>query len=306
MRCRLALLAALFAALAASPALAQQDIGRGGAVAARIDAATEALMRYRALDNGVWANLGGSTIDDRRPGLSRKVTLRALQFGYDHRFDSPFTANDQLLLGVSGGVLDASSRADAQNLQIQSRGWSAGVYGVYSPAFFLSFPVSLSLTRWSSDQTRDGTPLMPVYRASYDSTSWAGSVGAALTLPISRFLLTTSLTYRYNDNDRPDYAEAINPLATDFQTTPGEVTSESQLVGNLRLTMPLENGRLWASAGYAYDLKRFPAENSRNEYPLGLGADFIAARWQFGAAGLVTLRDDITTYSGMLTGRLRF
>ena len=49
-----------------------------------------------------------------------------------------------------------------------------------------------------------------------------------------------------------------------------------------------------------------PAENTRSEYPLGLGFDVFTARWQVGASGQVTLRDDITTYGGGLTGRLSF
>lgn len=302
MRIRIALIATLLA----GPALAQQDTASSGALANRIAAATEALSQYRALDNGVWASFGGSTIKDRRPDLARKVTVTALQFGYDHRFTSAFTRGDQLVLGVAGGVLNASSRADAQNLQIDSRGWSATAYGVYSPLLFLSFPVSVSVSRWSSDQTRDGTPLLPVYSTSYKSTSWASSLGAAVTLPLGQYLLTTSLSHRYSDNKRPDYVEAINPAATDFQTTPGELTRSSQAVGNVRLALPFQSGRVWASAGYAYDISRTPAENTRSEYPLGLGFDVFTARWQVGASGQVTLRDDITTYGGGLTGRLSF
>ena len=109
MRIRIALIATLLA----GPALAQQDTASSGALANRIAAATEALSQYRALDNGVWASFGGSTIKDRRPDLARKVTVTALQFGYDHRFTSAFTRGDQLVLGVAGGVLNASSRADA-------------------------------------------------------------------------------------------------------------------------------------------------------------------------------------------------
>lgn len=305
-RFRIALIATVSAVLLATPALAQQETAGSGALASRIAAATEALSQYRALDNGVWASVGGSTIKDRRPDLSRKVSLRAVQFGYDHRFTGAFSRNDQLLLGLAGGVLNASSRADAQNLQIDSRGWSATAYGVYSPLLFLSFPVSVSVTRWSSDQTRDGTPLMPVYSTSYKSTSWASSIGAALTLPLAQYLLTTSLSHRYGDNDRPGYTEVINPAGTDFQTTAGEVTRNSQLVGNVRLALPFQSGRLWGSAGYAYDISRTPAENTRSEYPLGLGFDVFTARWQVGASGQVTLRDDITTYGGGLTGRLSF
>lgn len=302
MRFRLALIATLIA----SPALAQQETASSGALANRIAAATEALTQYRSLDNGLWMSLGGSSIKDRRTDLSRKITVRSLQFGYDHRFASPFTANDQLLLGVAGGAISASSRADAQNLQIDSHGWSATAYGVYSPLLFLSFPVSVSVSRWSSDQTRDGTPLMPVYSTSYKSTSWASSFGAALTLPLAQYLLTTSLSHRYSDNKRPDYVEAINPAATDFQTTPGELTRSSQLVANARLALPFRSGRVWASAGYAYDLSRSPVEATRNEYPLGIGFDVFTDRLQIGASGQVTLRDDITTYGGGLTGRLLF
>jgi hypothetical protein len=306
MRIRLALIGLPLATLVATPALAQQETAGSGALANRIAAATEALSQYRSLDNGVWASVGGSSIKDRRPDLSRKVTVRALQFGYDHRFTSAFTRNDQLVLGVSGGALNASSRADAQNLQIDSHGWSATAYGVYSPLLFLSFPVAVTVSRWSSDQTRDGTPLMPVYSSSYKSTSWASSVGAALTLPLSKYLLTTSLSHRYSDNNRPAYTEAINPAGTDFQTTPGEITRSSQLVGNMRLALPFQSGRVWASAGYAYDLSRAPSEDTRSEYPLGLGFDVFTARWQVGASGQVTLRHDITSYGGSLTGRLLF
>ncbi len=275
-------------------------------LANRIAATTEALSQYRALDNGVWATGAASHIDDRRANLSRKIDVRSLQFGYDHRFESAFTGNDQLVLGLAGAVLNSSSKADAQNLQVDSKGWTVTGYGVYSPYIFLSFPVTVSVGRWNSDQTRDGTTLLPTYRASYNSNFFASSFGAALTLPLSRYLLTTSLTHRYSSNDRPAYSEAINPLATDFVTTPGETTRSSQLVGNMRLALPFETGRVWASAGYAYDIARSPAEDTRSEFPLGLGIDVFSRRWQFGAAGQVILRSDITSYTGALTGRLQF
>lgn len=295
----------LFLILISVPALAQNNTA-GDPVASRIAAATEALTQFRSLDNGVWSSVGASRVDDRRPGLARKVTSEALQLGYDYRFESPFTVNDQLVLGLSGGALNAASHIDAQNIQIDSRGWSVTGYGVYAPYVFLSFPVTLSIGRWSSDQTRNGTPLLPVFKASYDSTSFASSAGAALTLPVSRFLLTTSLTHHYSLNDQPAYNEAINPLATDFQTTPGQTTNASQLIGNMRLALPFVGGRVWGSAGYAYDLKRSPPENTRSEFPLGLGFDLMSPRWQVGVAAQVTLRDDITTYGGGLTGRLQF
>jgi hypothetical protein len=298
MRLRLALAATLLA----SPALAQQDT----TLANRIAAVTEALSQYRSLDNGVWIGTGAGRINDSRPGLSRKVTTQSLQIGYDRRIDSPFTANDQLVLGVAGAVLSSKAQTDAQNMRVDSRGWSVTGYGVYSPYLFLSFPVSVTMTRWSSDQTRDGTNLMPVYRTSYDSTSYASSVGAALTLPVSRYLLTTSIDHRYNSNSRPAYLEAINPLATDFQFTPSAVTDASQLVGSMRLALPFQTGRAWVSAGYAYDLKRSPSEDARSEYPLGIGFDVFSTRWQIGLVGGLILRDDITGYSGTLTGRLQF
>jgi hypothetical protein len=303
------LLAGLFAVLigtpAITPAMAQQS-ATGEPLANRIAAATEALSQFRALDNGVWAGVSAGRIDDRRPSLSRKITVRALQFGYDRRFAQPFTNNDQLVLGLAGALLKASSKSDAQNLQIDSKGWNVTGYGVYAPYFFLSFPVSVTVGRWDSDQTRDGTPLLPTYRASYDSNSFASSVGAALTLPLARYLMTASLTHRYSSNKRPAYTEAINPLATDFLTTPGETTRSSQAVGNLRLALPFETGRLWASAGYAYDIARSPGESTRSEFPLGLGLDVTTQRWLFGAAGQVVLRQDITSYTGALTARLQF
>jgi hypothetical protein len=301
MRTRLALLAVLIA----TPATAQQNAANTP-LANRIAAATEALYKFRPLDNGVWAGVSAGRTDDRRPDQSRKITVRALQFGYDHRFAQPFTNNDQLVLGLAGALLDASSKADAQNLQIESKGWSVTGYGVYAPYLFLSFPVSVTFGRWSSDQTRDGTNLQPTYRTSYDSTSFSSSVGAALTLPLAQYLLTTSVTHRYSSNKRPDYSEAINPLATDFLTTAGETTSSSQAVGNLRLALPFETGRLWASAGYAYDIARSPGESTRGEFPLGLGLDVFTRRWQLGIAGQVVLRDEITTYAGGLTGRVQF
>jgi len=301
MRLRLALIASLLAA----PAMAQQNAG-GEGLANRIAAATDALSRYRVFNDGVWASASGASIDDRRTGLSRKVTVRALQFGYDHNFLSPFTPYDALLVGVAGSVLNASSRADAQNLQIDSKGYSVTGYGVYAPYVFLSFPVSVTVTRWSSDQTRDGTPLQPVYSTNYKSTSWSSSVGAALTLPVWRFLMTTTLAHRYSDNKRPDYSEAINPLATDFVTTPSEITQSSQLAGTFRLTLPTETGRVWVLAGYTYDIKRSPAEDTRSEFPLGLGADLITRRWLVGVSGQAILREDITSYSGSFTGRLQF
>lgn len=58
--------------------------------------------------------------------------------------------------------------------------------------------------------------------------------------------------------------------------------------------------------GYAYDIARSPSENTRSEYPLGVGFDVFTDRWQIGASGQVTLRDDITTYGGGLIGRLLF
>lgn len=302
MRLRLALIAVLVSA----PALAQQNPAGGGPLANRIAAATEALAQYRSLDNGVWVSGSVGRVDDRRPGLSRKVTTRSLQLGYDHRFVSPFTDNDQLVLGLAGAVLDAEARIDAQNIRVDSRGWSVSGYGIYSPYLFLSFPVAVTIGRWSSDQTRDGTPLLPVYSTSYDSTSFASSVGAALTLPLSRFLVTTSVSHRYNNNSRPDYSEAINPTGTVFQTTPSELTESSQVIGALRLALPFEGGRVWGSAGYAYDLKSSPAEDTRSEYPLGIGLDLMTPRWLLGVAGHMVLRDDITTYTGTLTGRLRF
>lgn len=293
---------ALVAALTATPALAQQS----PQLTNRMAALTEALSQYRPLDNGVWVAAGAGQVDDHRPGLSRKVTSQSVQIGYDHRFTSPFTASDQLVLGAAVAALSAKTQTDAQNMQVDSRGWSVTGYGVYSPWFFLSFPVSLTVTRWSSDQTRDGTNLQPVYRASYNSTSLASSVGAALTLPLARYLVTTSLSHRYGSNDRPAYLEAINPLATDFQFTPAATTDASQLVGNIRLAMPFEAGRVWASAGYAYDLKRGPSENTRSEFPLGIGLDVWSPRWQLGVAGQIILREDITSYTGMLTGRAQF
>lgn len=293
---------ALIAALAATPAMAQE----GTQLTNRMAALTEALSQYRALDNGVWAAAGASRVDDSRPGLSRRITSQSLQAGYDHRFDSPFTPGDQLVLGAAVAAINAKVQTDAQNMRTDSRGVSVTGYGVYSPWLFLSFPVSFTVTRWSSDQTRDGTNLMPVYRTSYDSTSYATSAGAALTLPLARYLVTTSLSHRYSSNDRPAYVEAINPLATDFQVTPAETTSVSQLVGNLRLALPFETGRVWASAGYAYDLKRSPSESARSEYPLGLGFDLFTRRWQLGVAGQAILRDDITSYAGTVTGRLQF
>jgi hypothetical protein len=298
-------LLALFATLIATPALAQQS-GANEPLANRIAAATEALSQYRALDNGVWASASTSHIKDSRPGLSRKVDVRALQFGYDRRFAQAFTRSDQLVLGLAGALLNSSSKADAQNLQIDSKGWSITGYGVYAPSLLLSFPVSMTYGRWSSDQTRDGTQLLPVYRADYKSTSFASSFGAALTLPLSQYLLTSSLTHRYSSNRRPEYSEAINPLATDFVTTPAETTSASQLLGNLRLAMPFESGRVWGSAGYAYDIARSPGEGTRSEFPLGLGLDVFTRRWQLGAAGQVVLRQDITSYTGALTGRVQF
>jgi hypothetical protein len=298
MRLRLAILAAL----AAAPASAQESTQ----LANRIGAVTEALSQYRSLDNGVWVSGGVGRVDDRRSGLSRKVTSQSVQFGYDRRFVSPFTAQDQLVLGAAFAALSAKAQTDAQNMRTDSRGWSVTGYGVYSPWLFLSFPVSFTVTRWSSDQTRDGTNLMPVYSTSYKSTSYASSVGAALTLPVSRFLATTSLSHRYSSNSRPAYLEAINPLATDFQFTPAETTDASQLVGNVRLALPFQTGRAWVSAGYAYDLKRSPSESTRNEFPLGLGLDLVSTRWQLGVAGQVVLREDITAYTGALTGRIQF
>jgi hypothetical protein len=298
MRLRLAFITTLLA----TPALAQQD----NALANRIAAVTEALSQYRSLDNGVWINAGAGRINDSRPGLSRKVTTQSLQIGYDRSIVSPFTPNDQIVLGIAGGALSAKAQTDAQNMRVDSRGWSITSYGVYSPYQFLSFPVSLTMTRWSSDQTRDGTNLMPVYRTSYDSTSYASSIGAALTVPVSRYLLTTTLSHRYSSNSRPAYLEAINPLATDFQFTPSAVTDASQLVGNMRLALPFQTGRVWVSAGYAYDLKRSPSEDARSEYPLGIGFDVFSTRWQIGLVGGLILRNDITGYSGALTGRLQF
>ena len=301
MRTRLALLAVLIA----TPAAAQQGAANAP-LANRIAAATEALSQYRSLDNGIWAGTAAGRVDDRRTGLSRKVTMQSLQIGYDRRFVSPFTLNDQLVLGAAVAALSAKAQSDAQNMRVDSRGWSVTGYGVYAPYFFLSFPVSFTVTRWSSDQTRDGTNLQPVYRTSYDSTSYASSVGAALTLPLARYLLTTSVSHRYSSNSRPAYLEAINPLATDFQFTPEETTDASQLVGNIRLALPFQTGRAWISAGYAYDLKRSPSENTRSEYPFGIGFDIVTPRWLFGIAGQTVLRDDITVYSGALTGRLQF
>ena len=103
-----ALPAALAAAglTAAAPALAQQPAA-GGPLASRIAAASEALAQYRPLDNSVWVSFGGSAIKDRRPDLSRKVTLTALQFGYDRRFTGAFDGGDQLFVGIAGGVLNA-------------------------------------------------------------------------------------------------------------------------------------------------------------------------------------------------------
>lgn len=297
------LLLGLTAVLVSAPALAQQY---NAPLASRIAAVTDALVQYRSLDNGVWSSAALSHIDDRRPGLSRKVTSDTLQIGYDYRIVSPFTANDQLVLGVAGGALNAISRIDAQNIRIDSHGWSVTGYGVYAPYLFLSFPAAVSIGRWHSDQTRDGTPLLPTYTTSYNSPSFASSLGAALTLPVSRFLMTTSLTHRYTRNSRPDYNEAINPTATEFQTTPAEVTSSSQLIGTTRLALPFEAGRVWASAGYAYDLKRDPLENTRSEFPLGVGFDFLSPRWQVGVAAQVILRDDITTYTGAIAGRVQF
>lgn len=299
-------LLALSALLIATPTLAQQN-PPPDPLASRIAAATEALAQYRSLDNGVWISGATSRIDDRRQNQARKVNVRSLQFGYDHRFDSPFTSNDQLILGIAGAALDSSSKAGAQNLQIDSKGWSVTGYGVYSPWLFLSFPVTVSVGRWSSDQTRDGTPLLPTYTASYTSNTFASSFGAALTTPVlSRYLLTTGVSHRYSQNKRPAYSEAINPLATDFVTTPGETTRASQLVGNLRLALPFEDGSVWGSAGYAYDLARSPGEGARSEVPLGLGVDVYTRRWQLGVAGQVVLRRDITSYTGALTGRVQF
>lgn len=301
------LLPGLFALLIATPALAQQS-APDAPLANRIAATTEALAQYRALDNGAWASLSAGGIDDHRPGQSRKITVRTLQFGYDRRFESAFTGTDQLVLGLAGALLNSSSKADAQNLQVDSKGWSITGYGVYAPYLFLSFPVTVSVGRWNSDQTRDGTPLLPTYRTSYNSPSFASSFGAALTLPLSQspYWLTTSLTHRYSSNARPAYSEAINPLATDFQTTPGETTKASQLVGTMRLSRPFDGGQLWASAGYAYDITRTPAEDTRSEFPLGFGVDFFTRRWRLGASGQVTLRQDITSYTGALTARLQF
>lgn len=298
MRLRLALIAAL----AATPAMAQESTQ----LTNRMAALTEALSQYRPLDNGVWAAVGAGRTSDSRPGLSRKITSQSLQAGYDRRFAAPFTPGDQLVVGAAVAALRAKVQTDAQNMRTDSRGVSVTGYGVYSPWLFLSFPVSFTVTRWSSDQTRDGTNLMPVYRTSYDSTSYASSAGAALTLPLARYLVTTSLSHRYSSNDRPAYLEAINPLATDFQFTPAETTSASQLVGNVRLALPFETGRVWASAGYAHDLKRRPTEDVRSEFPLGLGFDLFTRRWQLGVAGQMILRDDITSYAGTLTGRLQF
>lgn len=298
MRLRLALIAAL----AATPAMAQESTQLSN----RMAALTEALSQYRPLDNGVWTAVGAGRTNDSRPGLSRKITSQSLQAGYDRRFGSPFTPGDQLVLGAAVAAVNAKVQTDAQNMRTDSRGVSVTGYGVYSPWIFLSFPVSFTVTRWSSDQTRDGTNLMPVYRTSYDSTSYASSAGAALTLPLARYLVTTSLSHRYSSNDRPAYLEAINPLATDFQFTPAETTSASQLVGNVRLALPFETGRVWASAGYAHDLKRRPTEDVRSEFPLGLGFDLFTRRWQLGVAGQMILRDDITSYAGTLTGRLQF
>lgn len=296
----------LLVVLVSVPALAQENPAAGDSLSSRLAATTEALARYRSLNNGLWTGASIGRVNDSRPGLSRTVTTSALQLGYDYRIVSPFTANDQLVLGVAGGALNASSRTDAQNMKIDSRGWSVSGYGVYAPYVFLSFPAAVTVGRWTSDQTRNGTPLMPVYRTSYDSTSFASSVGTALTLPLSRFLVTTSVSHRYNSNNRPEYKEAINPLATDFQITPSERTESSQLVGIVRLALPFEGGRVWSSAGYAYDLKRSPAEDTRSEFPLGIGFDFLSPRFQLGAAAQVVLRDDITAYTGSVTGRVQF
>lgn len=301
------LVTGLFALLIATPAFAQQSAS-DAPLANRMAATAEALAQYRALDNGVWAGVSASRIDDHRPNLSRRINVRSLQFGYDHLFDPPSTSNGQLVLGIAGALLKASSKADAQNLQIDSKGWSVTGYGVYSPWLFLSFPVTVSVGRWNSDQTRDGTPLLPTYRTSYNATSFASSFGAALTLPLSLspYWLTTSLTHRYSSNARPAYSEAINPLATDFVTTPAETTRSSQLVGTMRLSRPFDGGQMWASVGYAYDITRNPAEDTRSEFPLGFGVDVFTRRWRLGASGQVTLRQDITSYTGALTGRLQF
>ena len=248
------------------------------------------------------ADLGfdGPVAQTNETGTDIAGTVRGMHY------QLPPFAEIKMVTCVAGAVLDASSRFDAQNLQVDSRGWSVTGYGVYAPYAFLSFPVAVTIGRWSSDQTRDGTNLLPTYRASYNSPTFASSAGAALTLPASRFLVTTSLTHQYSSTRRPAYSEAINPLATDFVFTPAETTEASQLIGAIRLTLPFEAGRVWASAGYAHDLKRSPSESTRSEVPLAVGVDLVTARWLFGVSGQTILRNDITSYTGSVIGRLQF
>jgi hypothetical protein len=172
---------------------------------------------------------------------------------------------------------------------------------------FLSFPISVTLSWWDSDHTRTGTPLQPIYSASYSSRSLSTSAGVALTVPFYPLLVTGSVRHAYNSNTRPAYVEAINPLATDFQTTPGEITSASQLIGDLRFVLPFRSGHIWVSAGYAYDLKRSPTEGDRDEVPLGAGVEFYTPRWLLGlSARASTGRDNIEQYSFSGAARLRF
>jgi hypothetical protein len=93
---------------AVTPAVAQSKAV--DPVAARIAAAIDALALGRALDNRVWSSGNYSWIDDKRPDWARTIRVWSWQVGLDHRIVSPFTDFDQLLLGVAGGRLKATSQ----------------------------------------------------------------------------------------------------------------------------------------------------------------------------------------------------
>jgi hypothetical protein len=292
-------------------ALAATAAAQGQSIATDEGRAEERVVRiledgaFGERSAGVWSSFSYAGTDDDRPGEAREVESYAYQIGMDRNFVTPY---GQVLLGAYGGYHRAHAVIADRNARIASEGLGGGLYGAYSPYLFLSFPFSVGVTAWRSEQTRDGTPSLPVYESEFDSLSINTSVGAMLTLPLREgVVMSAGVRHFYSTNDREAYLEDISGTGINFIKTPSERSQFSRLQGDLRLTYLFDSGRAWAGIGYAYDLEHPAKFEDRDLFPISLGFNFDRGPLSFNVSASTLLGwDDISQYAFSAGLRYRF
>lgn len=304
------------ALLAALPALAQEvhrdarnSIAQNGTFMDRLQYMKEA---SRSVEHpwGVWTSFGYNRVENDVAGEEHDLDFDTTTLGADHRWATP--AGD-VVLGLAASYTSSEAVYAFTDSVLKSNGHTFTAYGSYSPNPYFSFPVSISYSDWNSRQRRDGTVLMPVYTARYNSDSIATSIGAAVTIPLAQdWLMTTQLRHNYAKSDREAYTEAQNPAGTSFQVTPGDSTYLSQAIADVRMMhslgfMGAPSGNIYLSGGYSYDLHRAPDQSGRVEYPLGAGISYMHNGLRFGLdLQSVVGRTDVDRYGGRLSLRYVF